>query len=133
KRTCIASCELLLEVKPESNLDLSRIASTARFTEERRSHRTTEAVQLCVVQQILDLHLECHCRSIILLVVQAAVILTAISATKPPHDCPRAVPLPHVARRNRRRAVHQNRLRAAHRNRRHRNRRLHRVAAEGNY
>src|SRR5262245_31986526 len=73
--------EPLLKVEPQSDLDLTGIASTARFPEEWRGHGTAVAIQLSVIQKILDLHLERHGWSIVILV--EAAVLASIAAKTP--------------------------------------------------
>src|SRR5262245_51226050 len=73
----------LLEIEAKPDLDLPRLSSVVCSAEEiQRSHSAAEAVQLGVIQQIIDLELECHGGAIVVLVVVPAVAaISAIAAT----------------------------------------------------
>jgi len=52
-----------LEIKPQAKFDLPRIAGTVGATEKRRCHDAAEAVELLVVEQVLDITNKCHRRA----------------------------------------------------------------------
>src|SRR4029079_749658 len=71
-----------LEIESQSGFDLTRLACSARLGEVRGCHRTAESIQLHVVEQVRNLHLECHRRTAVVLVLIAA-ISTVVATTLP--------------------------------------------------
>src|SRR5215510_4292215 len=72
---------LLLEVEPQSRLDLTWVTGTAGLSEEGGGHRAAVTVELRIVQQVLDLELECYRLSVVIL-IEIAVLLTAVASVR---------------------------------------------------
>lgn len=75
---------MLLEIEPQSEFDLPRLSSIAGPTEVWGSDRAAVAVELRVVDQILDLDSERHSRSGALIevgiILPAAIVSAAIAS-----------------------------------------------------